>query len=48
MTLKRMGYIKQGNEWRKRLETRPQKLMREARERKQVERVRDQPPRTRQ
>ena len=33
-TLKRIRYIKQGNEWRKKLETSPQRLIREARERR--------------
>ena len=33
-TLSRMGYIKQGSEWRKKLKTDPQRLRKEAKERR--------------
>ena len=36
-TLKWMGYIKQGNEWRKKLEIGPQRIRREAKESKEAE-----------
>ena len=35
-TLKQMWYIKQGNEWRKKWETGPHRIRREARERKEA------------
>ena len=36
-TLKRMGYIKQRNEWTKKLKISPQRIRRQAKERKEVE-----------
>ena len=36
-TLKRIGYIKQGNEWRKKLEIGPQRIRRQAKERREAE-----------